>query len=217
VLSYQEEERLAAALCNRRNKAIAPVVWFAIETTMRRDELLVTSTWSDVNWEMSTITLYDAKSGGRDVPLTPAALAFLRALPQGGPAKRIFDVSKEALRAGWKRACKEAGIVGLRIHDLRHTGATRHARRLGGNIFLLQLVTGHKTLSQLARYVNVSTDDAVEALRQTEPTAPPPALAQMVSGTTGAAASQPDPADSAPAAEAAASNVVVGPWTKRAA
>ncbi len=217
VLSYQEEERLAAALCNRRNKAIAPVVWFAIETTMRKDELLVTSTWSDVNWDMSTITLYDAKSGGRDVPLTPAALAFLRALPQGGPAQRIFSVTKEALRAGWKRACKEADIVGLRIHDLRHTGATRHAKRLGGNIFLLQLVTGHKTLSQLARYVNVGTDDAVQALRQTEHAAPPPALAQMVPGATGAAASQPAPADPAPAAEAPASNVVVGPWGKKVA
>src|ERR1035437_9166860 len=179
VLSLEEEKRLAAALCNRRNKAIAPVVWFAIETTMRKGELLVTATWSDVNWDMSTITLYDAKSGGRDVPLTPAALAFLRALPQGGPAERIFNVTKEALRAGWKRTCKEAGIVGLRIHDLRHTGATRHAKRLGGNIFLLQLVTGHKTLSQLARYVNVSTDDAVEAMRQAEATAPPPAPAQM--------------------------------------
>ncbi len=54
VLSYQEEKRLAAALCNRRNKAIAPLVWFAIETTMRKGELLVTATWSDVNWDQNS-------------------------------------------------------------------------------------------------------------------------------------------------------------------
>lgn len=217
VLSYEEEKRLAQALGKCKNKAVAPLVWFAIETTMRKSEMLVTATWSDIDWEHSVLHLYDAKSGGRDVPLSPAALAFLRALPQGGPAERIFGVTKEALQAVWKRACKEAGIINLRIHDLRHTGATRLAKRLGGNTFLLQLITGHKTLSQLQIYVNPTTDDVVDALRKTEHVGPLPPLAQMVSGDTGSAAAQPAPGDLPPGAAAPGLNVLIGPWSKRAA
>ena len=57
----------------------------------------------------------------------------------------------------------------IRFHDLRHTSATRHAKRLNGNIFLLQLITGHKSLSMLKRYVNPTMKDALAALDATEP------------------------------------------------
>lgn len=177
VLSADEQQRLAAALCDTRNALVAPLVWFAVETAMRCGELLYEATWSQVDWDERLLKLRDAKGRSREVPLTRAAVAILEFLPQGGPDDRIFGLTKEALDAAWSRACQRAGIENLRLHDLRHTAATRHAKRLNGNIFLLQLVTGHKTLSMLKRYVNPTAKDVVTAFDETEdlvPAAPAP-------------------------------------------
>lgn len=172
VLSADEQIRLADAL-RAQNPLAAPLVWFAIQTAMRRGEMLFEATWSQVDWQARTLKLRDAKGGSRDVPLTRAAVAILESLPRGESEDRIFGLTEEALGGAWERACKRAGIDNLRIQDLRHTAATRHAERLNGNIFLLQLATGHKTLSQLKRYVNHTARDVVTAFDASE-TAPLP-------------------------------------------
>lgn len=168
VLSEAEQRRLAEALGHARNPLVAPAIWFAVETAMRCGELLYEATWSQVDWQDRVLKLRDAMGRSREVPLTRAAVAILESLPRGGPDDRIFGLSKEALDAAWARACKRAGIEGLRLHDLRHTAATRHAKRLNGNIFLLQLVTGHKTLSMLKRYVNPTARDVVTVFDESE-------------------------------------------------
>jgi integrase len=180
VLSDDEQRRLAEALSDTRNPLVAPLIWFAIETAMRCGELLYEATWSQVDWSGRVLKLRDAKGRSREVPLTRAAMAILESLSRGKPEERIFGLTKEALDAAWDRACERAGIENLRLHDLRHTAATRHAKRLNGNIFLLQLVTGHKTLSMLKRYVNPTAKDVVVAFDETEEpvsTAPTPVSA----------------------------------------
>ena len=47
-------------------------------------------------------------------------------------------------------ACERAGIKDLKIHDLRHTAATRMALKTG-NVFLVKALTGHKTMEMLNR------------------------------------------------------------------
>jgi len=168
TLSADEEQRLAAALLDCRNRLVAPFVWFAIETAVRKSEGLFIARWKDLDESRRTLKLVEAKTGPRKVPLTRAALAILQALPGGRPDERIFPLSPDALDAAWARACQRAGIENLHIHDLRHTAATRYAKRLHGDIFLLQLITGHRSLSQLRRYVNPTVDDVVRALDATE-------------------------------------------------
>jgi len=104
------------------------------------------------------------------VPLSPKAIEALRELARLNlpePEAPIVQMSYESLKAAWKRACERAGITDLRIHDLRHTAATRMALR-SGNIFLVKALTGHKTLSQLERYVNVKASDVVALLHASE-------------------------------------------------
>ena len=168
VLGADEQIRLADALCAANNHLVAPLVWFAVETAMRCGEMLYEATWSQVIWDERILKLRDSKGGSREVPLTRAAVSILESLPRGEPDERIFGLTKEALDACWERACKRARITNLRLQDLRHTAATRHAKRFNGNIFLLQLTTGHKTLSMLKRYVNQTAKDVVVAFDATE-------------------------------------------------
>ena len=64
------------------------------------------------------------------------------------------------------RACRLAGIVGLRFHDLRHTFATRLIRR-GADIITVQALLGHYAVTVTQRYTHSGADEkrrAVEAL-----------------------------------------------------
>ena len=168
VLDKEEGLRLAAALAKCQNKEVATFILVAIETAMRKGEMLATACWCDIdrNGEDGyVLKLVVAKSDSREVPLTPFALKLLDELPKRQPHDRIFTMTEGALDSAWKRICAVACIEDLHIHDLRHTAATMYAELLNGNIFELQKITGHKTLESLKRYINPKTRDVAKRLQ----------------------------------------------------
>ena len=179
-LSAEEEKRLIAALDDGCHEWLGPYIELAIETAMRRSELLLGCTWDDVNLEERYIVLNDSKNGSaRRVPLTRRAVEVLTALPRQEGEPRIFPITADALKCAWTRVCKKAGIKGLRIHDLRHEALSRHAKLLHGNAFLLKKISGHKTLAMLDRYVNLDVTDVLNAWEESAPP-PPPALPEVL-------------------------------------
>lgn len=167
ILTNDEERRLIIALEDCRNYFVAPMVTLLTETAMRSSEPLEHARWKNVDWERKILHLEDSKTQQRDVPLSPRALGalhLLRALGPSGPDDPIVTMTYEGLKSAFQRACERAGIEGLHLHDLRHTAATRMALRTGSNLFLIQALTGHKTISQLLRYVNVKAGDVVALL-----------------------------------------------------
>lgn len=169
VMSAEEERRLDEAVETCMNSMVGPAFGFLTETAMRADECL-TARWCDVDWDKRLLRLKDSKIGARNVPLSPRAMEILRSLGPGEDTKqRIFSLSYEALKAAWRRACERAGITDLHIHDLRHTAATRMALK-SGNIFIVQMLTGHKTIEMVRRYVNVKAEDVVAVMHAPSPT-----------------------------------------------
>lgn len=169
ILSNDEWGRLCKALEVCRSRYVAPALALLLETAMRSSETLVRLRWSDVDFERCVVTLRTAKAGAREVPLTLGAMAVLntlhdRALAAGPPAACVLPITYETLKAAWNRACERAGIDGVNIHDLRHTSATRFSLEYHGNMPLLKVITGHKTFSQLLRYINIKPDDVVRLM-----------------------------------------------------
>lgn len=164
VLSRKEWKNLCAALDQCTNKYVAPAVALLLETSMRVSEPLLRAHWGDVDWGRAVLELRDSKSGARAVPLGPLALDVLRLLHANRIDERILPLSYEALRSAWNRACAAAGIQDLHLHDLRHTAATRYALEYHGNKFVLKSITGHKTDSQLGRYVNITPEDVARMM-----------------------------------------------------
>lgn len=106
------------------------------------------------------LTLGDSKTGRRQVPLSPAAIDALKQLKPGGPDEPVVRITYEAFWAAWNDARERAGINDLHLHDLRRAAATRMALKTG-NVFLVQALTGRKTLEMAQRYMSVTADDAV--------------------------------------------------------
>jgi integrase len=151
-----EEERLFEALNQCKSPYIALAATIAIETGMRRSEMLGLR-WSDLDLKRGVVHLGDTKNGRpRWVPLTQEALlaiSRIRSLSDT-TSDRIFPISASLLAQAWGHAIKRAGVEDLRWHDLRHEALSRWAHRLKGDVFKLSLVSGHRTLQMAQRYVH---------------------------------------------------------------
>jgi len=168
VLTNAEWKRLSTALAEYGNAHVLPALILLLQTTMRSSEPLLRATWAGVDWERCVLTLPDAKAGPREVPLNPDAMAVLHQLlerraPDSSDA-RILPLTYEALKKAWNVACEKTDLDDANIHDLRRTGATRYALVYNGNMPVVKIITGHKTDSQVLRYIKISTDIVVGML-----------------------------------------------------
>lgn len=112
------------------------------------------------------------------VPLTPTELEIIRAELEKSPAHCpyvfTYEVQKGAdkgkrmaitptgLRRAHSTACKRAGISDFRIHDYRHTMATRLLRATG-NPKLVMRALDHSSLGSTGRYMHVLDKDVTDA------------------------------------------------------
>jgi len=145
-----------------RNPLLLPYVTFAVETAMRRSEIL-SLTWENIRLDEQTCYLPDTKNGySRTVPLSKKAVRILKALPQphGG---LVFPITKNALKLGLRRAIERAGLKNFRPHDLRHEGTTRLSKKLP-NVIELSAVTGHRDLASLKRYYHPDPKDLAKKI-----------------------------------------------------
>ena len=135
-------------------------------TGCRKNEILALR-WEDVDLEAGDLTLADAKTGPRTVSLSPAAVKLLAGLPRepgnpwvipghkAGTHMRTIDDAWYALRA-------RAGLDDVRLHDLRHSFASR-ALALGESLPMIGKLLGHSRLETTARYAHLARDTIHEA------------------------------------------------------
>ncbi len=126
-LSPEEEALLLAALEKSRNEWIKPFVIVALETAMRRSELLALK-WENVDLRRQTAHLPDTKNGkGRTVPLSSRAVAVLDALLRSNSGM-VFPTSCNSLEHAWVRARGRAAVEA--IAALADTPASKLIARL---------------------------------------------------------------------------------------
>lgn len=145
-----------------QNIWMKPLVILAIETGMRRSELLGLL-WHNIYLEERYVHLRDTKNNeSRDVPLSTRAVFVLSELPRR-ESERVFPITGDAVKKAFGRAVSSTGIVDLHFHDLRHEATSRLATKFD-NVLQLAAVTGHKTLSMLARYYHPRATDLAKKL-----------------------------------------------------
>ena len=159
ILSTDELSRLFEALTPRVKNAniwLLPLTRFALETAMRRGELL-SLRWEYIDTQRRTAHIPLTKNGtSRTVPLSQAAIEILTLLPRNLKGQ-VFPVSGFALSAAIERARTKAKLRDFHFHDLRHMAITRLAQKLP-NLIELSAVSGHKSLAMLKRYYHPNAE-----------------------------------------------------------
>jgi integrase len=156
-----ELERLLAECRRRGNSTMVAVIVLAVETAMRRGEL-VSVTWANVNLQARTLVIHQTKNGhARTIPLTPLALETIESLPRR--EDRIIPLSANALRLTWERSKRKAGVGDLHFHDLRHEAISRFFEK-GLSIPEVALISGHRDVRQLFRYTHLRAEDDAKKL-----------------------------------------------------
>ena len=136
--------------------------------TGARSGELASAQWQWVNWDMQMIELPDSKTGAKPIYLSNAAISVLRkqhARSQGqlfiypgrSKGKHIHN-----LRKPWSRICKEVGLEGVRVHDLRHTAASL-ALGSGTSLAIVGRLLGHTQVQTTLRYAHLDRDPALRA------------------------------------------------------
>lgn len=161
ILNEAEKHRILDELVPRPTRRVSlwmrPLVEFALETGMRRGEMLAL-TWTNVDLTNRTAYLPLTKNGeSRTVPLSSKAIQILKSLPRNITGQ-VFPIKPEAVAAAFIKATRRAGVKDFHFHDLRHTAITQLATRLP-NLIELAAVSGHKSLAMLKRYYHPTAKD----------------------------------------------------------
>jgi len=160
-LQEGEIERIYNAVTPTQNPLIIPVVRFALETAMRRGEILNIH-WCDIDFEKRTLHIPIAKNGhARTIPLTDEAVEILKSV--SSEDMQVFSITANALRLAWVRLTKRAKIDNLHFHDLRHEAVSRFFER-GLSIPEVALISGHRSYAMLARYTHLRAEDIARKL-----------------------------------------------------
>ena len=118
--------------------------------------------WEHVDLEAAELRLPDTKTGGRAVPLAPSAVRLLQSMPRDEENPWVIAGRKPGshltdLQHPWRRIRQRAELDDVRIHDLRHSFASR-ALALGEGLPMIGKLLGHTQVQTTARYAHLARD-----------------------------------------------------------
>lgn len=163
---FLEKEEIIKLL-NNCNDYLKPVVIVALNTGMRRGEIYYLK-WHDIDFKRDIIHLYQTKNGEkREVPMNEAVKAALIKVKKNPESPYVFHNDDGRpyynLRKSFFTACKKAGIIDFRFHDLRHTFASQLVMS-GVDLNTVRELLGHKSLEMTLRYSHLSQDHKKRAV-----------------------------------------------------
>ena len=135
-------------------------------TGCRKSEIL-TLRWEDVDLDAGELRLRDAKTGARAVAISPSARRVLERLPRVPGNPWAIAGTKPGrhfrnLNAAWLVIRARAQLNDVRIHDLRHSFASR-ALALGESLPMIGKLLGHRKVQTTARYAHLARDSVKAA------------------------------------------------------
>jgi integrase len=160
-LSEAERKTLLEKCKADTNPYLYTVVTMALLTGARQSEIMGLQ-WKDVDFKRRRVLFEETKNGERrSVPLAKQAYELLHKMNKVRRIDSPFVFPREdgkkpmEIRKRWEKAVKDAGLVGFRFHDLRHTAASYLAMN-GASLLEIAEILGHKTLAMVKRYSHLT-------------------------------------------------------------
>lgn len=162
-----EKGEYEALVSEGKGHWIVPVMDIAITSAMRQGEIHALCR-SNINWDRGLVSVWrkdKEAEGGKSLQKIPILdrmrEPLLRAQDYYGQGDRLFSVKHAAsISDKFAKMTKALGIKDLRFHDFRHEAISRMFED-GMRVEEVRLVSGHRTIDQLMRYVNLRPVDLV--------------------------------------------------------
>lgn len=162
ILAGDEAKRLI----DTANPQIKPILIVALNTGMRRNEILSLK-WKNVNFAKGFIFIENSKSGrSRDVPMN---LLVCETLKDIKPVSEFVFFNPQTksyikdIKRSFKTACRKVDIKDLRFHDLRHTAASKMIET-GTDIVTCSKILGHSDIKMTMRYCHPTFENMQKAV-----------------------------------------------------
>jgi integrase len=171
-LAPAEMARLAEALERRQEHTSVALVRFLLLTGARFGEA-ANATWSQFDLELGTWrkpSSHTKQKREHVFPLSAPALVLLRDLhdrngsrphPFPGPTGRPVTT----IKTFWRSVTRQAGLEGVRVHDLRHSFASVLASG-GASLLLIGQLLGHTQAGTTQRYSHLVDSVQREAVER---------------------------------------------------
>ena len=166
-LRYLSKEE-CQALINACDRHLRPIVIIALNTGMRKSEVLSLK-WDNVDLNHGFILLEVTKNGKRrEIPINDTARETICGLTRRLDAHYLFDDPKTGkpfkdVKRSFVSACRRAGIKDFTFHSLRHTFAS-HLVMAGVDLTTVKELLGHKTIAMTMRYDHLAPSHKVKAV-----------------------------------------------------
>ncbi|MDA7857938.1 tyrosine-type recombinase/integrase [bacterium] len=162
------------------SESVRPVVTIALNTGMRRGEILNLK-WRNIqtipskdkvdNLILKTnIHVEESKNGEeRYIPISPSLTNMFETIKINKSVQEddfVFEIKD--LRKSFKKALRDAELIDkdIHFHDLRHIFATQYAQTPGARLRDLQYMLGHKSLAMTMRYAHYIEDSGRDVIDQ---------------------------------------------------
>lgn len=161
------KKNIARGQALKANPTAIAAIRLLILTGARKSEILELE-WSEVDLSRNLLLLSDSKTGRSTRPLSPDAVAILKALPKVEDAKYVFgsptnptepiaDISRI-----WDAIRHAAKLREVRLHDLRHTAASMMLQA-GATTAEVGRAIGHASSRSTQRYAHINDAGAQRA------------------------------------------------------
>ena len=168
-MNDEELARLLKVLKTDSRRAVCNIALFLLATSSRLGETLnCTHDQIDMDKRVWLIPARNTKSKrSRPCPLNDQAIQVLNQLDTKGTYEHLFINKRTGLpyvniAKVWGRLRIKAGLPKLRIHDLRHQGASMLVNS-GSSLYVVQQILGHANPITTQRYAHLSIKALHEA------------------------------------------------------
>lgn len=164
ALTLDEQKHFLQVIENDPRKAL---YLFYLLTGCRCSEALSVC-WSDIDYHARQIHIHGTKTPRSDryIPLFPQICALLDEIPHG--RGNIFPYTHNGVKSHFERLKRKYGLT-FRLHDLRHTFATR-CLESGISIFTVSKWLGHSNINTTANiYAHILTEFERQEVERYDP------------------------------------------------
>jgi integrase len=164
-LSERELADLGQALrkleASGKNPHAIAIIKLLIFTGARKGEI-ERLRWEEIDFQAGLLRLLDSKSGQKTILLNPPALEVLSNRERVGKSPFVFPATKgegnfEGVPKVWRKVRDLAGLLDVRLHDLRHSFASV-AVGGGASLPVIGALLGHTNAATTQRYAHLSSD-----------------------------------------------------------